>query len=135
MVIGVVLTALAALVTTPAVVCSSTALSIGLRLLADATGELSKEDSAASSSSMDTSSSSVLVPAIKPSPPGETLEAVLSLAELISAATASAPETVSAASISTSSLSILSVAAPDGSLLSVEDDELSKLSYIKKKKA
>ena len=103
-------------------------------LLADAIGVLSKEASAASSLSIDTSSPSVLVLVTTPSLLEKALEAVLSSVELIFAATASAPETVSAASISASSLSIPSAVAPDGSLLSLEDDELSKLSYIKKKK-
>jgi hypothetical protein len=119
MVIGVVSTALIAMVTTPTVVCSSTILSIELRLLADARGTSSKEASAASSSSMDTTSSSVLASATIPSPPEKAPEVVLSLAELTYAATVSASETVSTASISASSSSISSAAAPEELLLSL----------------
>ena len=59
------------------------------------------------------------------------LETVPSLAELASAAKSSAPKTVSAAAISVSSLSTSSAVAPDGSSLSLEDDELLKSSYTK----
>ena len=136
MVIGVVLIALSALVTTPTIVCSSTVPSVDLDLLADMVEALSKAASAAYNSSMDTSSSSILVPASTPSSSGEVLEAVLLSAELASAATSFAPETVSATAISVSSLSALSAVAPDGSSLSLEDDnELLKSSYTKREKA
>ena len=135
MVIKVVSTALLALVTTPTVVCSSTVPSEDLDLLANTVEALSKAASAAYNSSMDTSSSSILVPASTPSSSGEVLEAVLSSAELASAATSFAPETVSAAAILVSSLSALSAAALDGSSLSLEDDdELLKSSYTKERK-
>ena len=86
---------------------------------------LSDEASATSNSSMDTSSSSVSTPTSIFSSPEEVLEATLTSIELMFAVKSSAPETVSTAPTSASSLSISSATAPDGSLL---DDELSKSS-------
>ena len=132
--IGVVSATLSALVTTPTVVRSSTVFSTDLGLLADAMGTSSKEAFATSSSSMDTMSSSVLVSTTAPSSPKEAPKAVLSSAELTSAATVSALEIVSATSILASSSSISYAAALDGTLLSLEDDELSKSSYTRRKR-
>jgi hypothetical protein len=135
MVIGLVSTALSALVTTSTVVCSSTVPSADLGLLAEAVESLSKAASAALSSSIDTSSSSALVLDTIPSSPKEVLEVVPMSAELASAAKSPVLETVSAAAISVSSLSAISAAAPDGSPSSLEDDdELLKSSYTKERK-
>jgi hypothetical protein len=109
--------ALTALVTAPVAVCSSEALSTDLELLVDVTAA-----SAASNSSIDMLSSSVLAFTTVPSSPEEASVAVASLSEA-----------VSAASISASSSLTSSTTALKESVLSFEDDELSKFSYIRKK--
>jgi hypothetical protein len=128
----VVSTILSIPLTTPTVACSSIASSADIGLLADATGVLLDEAPAASNSSIDTSSSSVLTSALASFSPEEALKrASVSMepisAELIYAAKSSAPEAVSATPAPTLSLST----APEGSLL---DDELSRSSYKRKKK-
>jgi hypothetical protein len=88
-----------ALVTVPTAICSSIALSTDHGLLADATGMLSKEASAASSSSMDMLSSSVLAFATTPSSPEEASIAVASSSEATSAAIVPSSEIAFAISI------------------------------------
>ena len=134
MIIGTVSAALTALVTAPMAICSSIALSTDFGLLADAIGTSSKEASTASSSFIDAASSSVLASATASFSPEDASEVVALSSELTSTATASSSETAFAASISISSPPTPSATAPEDSVLSLEDDELSKFFYTRKKK-
>jgi hypothetical protein len=133
MAITLVSITLAVLMMVPVATRPSEALLIDHVLPANAAGTSSKVASTASSSSIDTVSSLVVASAIGISSSEEAFVAVASSSKVTFATTASSLEIALAASTSISSSSKSSTAALEELVPSLEDDELSKSSYTRRK--